>query len=443
MSKLRELMHEREVQGNPVRNAVIGVGMMGAGIVQVMKEMEGMQPSFVADVTTERAKAALLRAGVEEKNIVETDDPIAAERAILQGKYVASAKGDIAADIGCIECVTESTGIPEIGAQMAWKSITAGKNIVMMNVETDVCIGPLLKRMTHAAGKVYTGACGDEPACTIELIDFARSLGLQVVAAGKGKNTPYHPDANCDNIHEYFPALKKISGANPRMICEFVDGSKTAIEMAAIANAAGLKPDVMDLDPTGVGMHGPQCTRDNLHTVFSSKKLGGCLENYDSDVIDYCYGVSPGVFCVVRGNYETAQNTFASMSKGLDGDSVYPLYRPYHLTSIETPLAAAKAVYLKESSIQPLDKLSCEVVCLSKKDLQPGEVIDGIGGFCVRGYMREATKAHSENLLPLALGPGSVVKRPVKAGEFLTYDDVDLNPDAAIVLLRKLQDKMM
>ena len=439
MSKLRELMHERQVQGNPVRNGVIGVGMMGAGIVEVMRQMEGMEPSFVADVTTDRAKAALLRAGIDEKDIVVTDDPDVADRAIRANQYVASSKGEIAADIKSIEVVTESTGIPEVGAQIAWKTITAGKHIVMMNVETDVCIGPLLKRMTLAAGKVYTGACGDEPACTVELIDFARSLGLQVVAAGKGKNTPYHPDANVDNIVNYFPSLKKMDRANPRMICEFVDGSKTAIEMSAIANAAGLHPDLQELDPTGLGMRGPHCTRDNLHQIFAPVSEGGIIQGEAQDVIEYCYGVSPGVFCVVRGDYDTAKESFASFG----GGGTYPLYRPYHLTSLETPLAAAKAALLHESSIAPLDRLSCEVVCVTKKDLQPGEVIDHIGGFCVRGYLRDYDKAKAEGLLPLGLAAGSVVKRPVKAGEFLTYDDVDLNPSSTIVTLRKLQDTLM
>ena len=259
------------------------------------------------------------------------------------------------------------------------------------------------------------------------------------VAAGKGKNTPYHPDANVDNIVNYFPSLKKMDRANPRMICEFVDGSKTAIEMSAIANAAGLHPDLQELDPTGVGMRGPHCTRDNLHQIFAPVSEGGIIQGEAQDVIEYCYGVSPGVFCVVRGDYDTAKESFASFG----GGGTYPLYRPYHLTSLETPLAAAKAALLHESSIAPLDRLSCEVVCVTKKDLQPGEVIDHIGGFCVRGYLRDYDKAKAEGLLPLGLAAGSVVKRPVKAGEFLTYDDVDLNPSSTIVTLRKLQDTLM
>lgn len=326
-----------------------------------------------------------------------------------------------------------------MGARIAWRSITAGKHIVMMNVETDVCIGPLLRHLADAAGTVYTGACGDEPACTVELIDFARSLGLQVVAAGKGKNTPYHPDANVDNIADYFPQLKRMERANPRMICEFVDGSKTAIEMSAIANAAGLRPDLQELDPAGVGMRGPECTRDNLHQVFAPVSQGGILQGEAQDVIEYCYGVSPGVFCVVRGDYETAREAFASFG----GNATYPLYRPYHLTSLETPLAAAKAALLQESSIAPMDRLCCEVVCVTKKNLQAGEVLDKIGGFCVRGYLREYGKARAEGLLPLGLAAGSVMKRPVKAGEFLTYDDVELDPDSTIVTLRRLQDTMM
>ena len=167
MSKLRELMHEREVQGNPVHNAVIGVGMMGTGIVEVMHNMEGMRPSFVADITADRAKAALLRAGIAESDIVCTDDPITADQAIRSNKYVASGNGAACADVPCIDVVTESTGIPEVGAKIAWNTILARKHIVMMNVETDVCIGPLLKKMSDASGIVYTGACGDEPACTV------------------------------------------------------------------------------------------------------------------------------------------------------------------------------------------------------------------------------------------------------------------------------------
>ena len=142
---------------------------------------------------------------------------------------------------------------------------------------------------------------------------------------------------------------------------------------------------------------------------------------------------------MVRGDYETAREAFASFG----GNATYPLYRPYHLTSLETPLAAAKAALLHESSIAPMDRLCCEVVCVTKKELQPGEVLDKIGGFCVRGYLREYGKARAEGLLPLGLAAGSVMKRAVKAGEFLTYDDVELDPNSTIVTLRKLQDTMM
>lgn len=431
MAKLNQLLKERQRQGNPVRNAVIGTGMMGSGIVDVMTQMEGMSASFVADIEVDRAKQALLRAGVAEKNIVVTDDPVQADKAIKSGLHVASTNGLLAADLESLDVVTESTGIPEVGANVALRTITAGKHIVMMNVETDVCIGPLLKRMADSANVIYTGACGDEPACTMELIDFARSLGLEVVAAGKGKNTPWHPDANPETVFNYMPKLKGRPGINPRMISEFVDGSKTAIEMSAIANAAGLLPEVR-------GMHGPTATRDNLHKVFTHKDRGGILSG--TNVIDYCIGVAPGVFCVVTGDYPTAIDTFGGM---FGDDPVYALYRPYHLTSLETPLAAAKAVLLGEAAIAPQDKLFCEVICCTKKELVPGEVIDGIGGFCVYGSMDKADIARKEGLLPLALAQGSVVKRKVKKGEYLTYDDVDLNPDSTIVQLRKLQDKMI
>ncbi|MDL2220178.1 NAD(P)-dependent oxidoreductase [Eubacteriales bacterium OttesenSCG-928-N14] len=434
MSNLNIKLHERELAGAPVRNAVIGVGMMGTGIVDTMTNMEGMSASFVADVSSERAKIALLAAGIKEADIVVTDDPGAADNAIAAGKHVASGCAHLAPELANIDVITDSTGVPEVGADMAFRSITAKKHFVMMTVETDICIGPLLKRMADSAGVVYTGASGDEPAATMELINFARAMGLQVVAAGKGKNTPWHPDANPDNITELVPKFKNIKNVNWHMICEFVDGSKTAIEMSAIANAAGLLPDVR-------GMHGPDATRDNLHKVFTSKERGGVLTN-TTDVIEYCIGISPGVFCVVRGTYPAAKESFASFNKDGNGDDLYPLYRPYHLTSLETPLSAAKAVLLGESSIAPIG-MYCEVITRAKKDLAPGEKIDRIGGYCVLGSMDNAEICRQENLLPLSLAQNSTVKRAVKKGEFLTYDDVELPENSTIVQLRSMQDKLL
>jgi predicted homoserine dehydrogenase-like protein len=426
MSNLREGLIKREKDNNPIRSAIIGTGQMGTGIVDVMNTMDGMKPVLVADVKIEKAKAAFHAAGIDESMYVECDDPIKADEVVEQGKYVVTKDGVISCFMRTIDSVLEATGIPEVGAYIALKTILNKKHIVMMNVESDVVIGPLLKKFADSAGVVYTGVCGDEPAATTELVEFCENLGLEVVCAGKGKNTPLHIDANPDNLFEYFPKAKELVAGNPRMFVEFVDGSKTAIEMTALSNATGLTPDVR-------GMHGPQSDVDGLNKIYRLKEDGGILGKVGT--VDYAVGVAPGVFVVARAKKRNYANTSFI-------DDYITFYRPYHIPSLEAALSVAKAVILHEASIAPLDGPVSETICLAKKDLHIGDTLDGIGGFTVYGSIEIAQKAKEDNLLPLGLSVNASVKREVAKGSYLTYDDVTLDENSTIVVLRKLQDKM-
>jgi predicted homoserine dehydrogenase-like protein len=299
---------------------------------------------------------------------------------------------------------------------------------VLLNVEADVTVGPLLKRMADAAGVVYTGAAGDEPAATLELWTFARTLGLEVICAGKGKNNPLDRSATPETVG----ARAREVGTAPKMLCSFVDGTKTMVEMAALANATGLSL-------TKRGLHGPEASVADLPRIFSSRAQGGILEQ--TGVVDYAIGVAPGVFVVFTTDLPVVVDELRYLKMG-DGPN-WVLYRPYHLTSLETPLSVARAVLQHEATIAPTQGLIAEVITVAKRALRAGEQIDGIGGFTVYGLVDRAEVARSENLLPLGLAQGATLKRNIEEGEPISYDDVEIDDSQTIVQLRRLQDQML
>jgi len=327
-----------------------------------------------------------------------------------------------------LSALVEATGSPEVGAQVAWQAILNGKNIVMLNVETDVTVGWILKRLADRAGVVYTVSAGDEPGAVIELYRFAKALGFQVVCIGKGKNNPVDFFATPDTCRE--EALRK--GMNPKMLCAFVDGTKTMVEMAEVSNATGALPDVP-------GMHGAKVDVPDLPRVYIPKRDGGMFER--DFVVDYSTGkVAPGVFVIFTTDSPHLRQDlkFYAMGEG----PYYILYRPYHLCSFETPLSVAKACFFKEPTINSLHFHS-EVVAVAKRDLSPGQFIDGIGGFDVFGKIYTAQEARSLHAVPIGVIHHAKVLRPVARGEVLTYQDVALDEDSFVVRLRKLQDMVM
>jgi predicted homoserine dehydrogenase-like protein len=303
----------------------------------------------------------------------------------------------------------------------------AKKDVAVLNVEMDVTIGPLLHKIAQDNGVVYAVCHGDEPVEAKVLVDYARDLNFEIVAAGKGKNNPFEPLSTPDSVRE--TATKK--KMNPKMLCSFTDGSKTMTEMVALANTTGLQLSKR-------GMYGPASSIKTLQNTFALQADGGVLDR--PGVVDYCTGdVAPGVFVVVRHNdpYISHEMTYLSMGPG----PYFALYRPYHLASVEAPITVYRAILDRESSLFA-PHLVAEVVSMTKKDLAPGDVIDGIGGFTVRGYADNALDAKRDNLVPIGLVAGAKIIKPIAVGELLTYDHVELNADSLIVKLRKQQDDL-
>jgi predicted homoserine dehydrogenase-like protein len=421
--KLREL-HAR---GTPVTAALIGAGQMGQEILCQAQLMQGFRVPVVVDVTFDRAALAFQMARIAPEQVVRTNDPRQAETAIEAGRFVAATEWPMPMRLSAVQAVIDATGSPEYGVNIALNCIQAHKHIVMMNVECDVTVGPVLRRMADDAGVIYTLAAGDEPAAIIELYRFATALGFEIVAAGKGKNNPLDFHAMPEDLE----SKARARDMSARMLCEFVDGSKTAVEMCSVSNATGLVPDVR-------GMHGAHATRENLHRVFCPQSQGGVLTR--SGAVDFAIGVHPGVFVIFTTDQPRLRRGLIQRDMG-EGPN-YQLFRPYHLCSIEVPLTVVQAVVYGESSGHPLGQPVSECIAVAKQDLKTGQILDAIGGRCYRGSIEVAAVARAERLLPLGLANGCTLKRDVRRDLAISYDDLESIPETQLLQVRQMQDQI-
>ena len=387
-----------------------------------------MIPSLVINRNIEKAINALNSAGICKEDIVVSNSVSEINYAIEKGKFVAAEYMDVASKINDIQAVVDATGVPETGAEIAIDAIGNNKHIIMLNVEADCVVGPILHKLAHESGVVYTGTAGDEPGAVIELYDFAVGLGFEVLAIGKGKNNPINLSANPDSVYE--EALKK--ELKPNMLAGFIDGTNTMIELNCMANATGFVPDVR-------GCHGIESNIDDLKNYLSLKSEGGVLNSYYT--VDYVRGIAPGVYAIFTTNLEEVHNQleYLNMGKGPN----YVLYRPYHLTSLETPLTIYDACVNNDATIAPNYGLVADTVTVAKKDLKAGDRLDGIGGYTVYGSIEKHEIAKREKLVPIGLiNDKAVLTMDVKKGEFITYDMIDLDKNTLLYKLRQQQEEM-
>lgn len=422
-----EGLARRHREGKPVRVGLIGAGQMGTDIIVQTDLMSGIEVVAAADAIPENVFAACKIAGNGKRAPQIADDGAGVARSVAAGRLaVCKSYRDVCTAEG-VDVIIDATGNPNVGAQVALTTIAAGKHIVMMNVEADVTIGAYLSAKAEEAGVVYTLGAGDEPSSTMELVNFLRGLGYPIVAAGKGKNNAFRTDATPDAYVE--EATRR--NMNPRMLVEFVDGSKTMVEMVALANATGLVPDKP-------GMHGPSAPVDALHRTFCPRDEGGLLSR--KGVVDFTVarGVAPGVFAVAEMRHPRLRERMNDLQLG-EGP-YYTFYRPYHLTSLEVPLSAAAAVLYGQSHMRPLPVPSAEVGARAKRDLAPGETLDAIGEYCYRGYALSRSDALALNALPLGLAQGAKVTRRIAKDEYLTHANCTPDERLQIVQVRRAQD---
>ena len=426
MNAINERLLDLEAGGTPVTIGLIGAGQMGQEILCQVQLMKGVRTPVVVEVSFERAELACQMAHLPADRLVRAESAAEAQTAIDAGRIALVTNWRFVPQLKGVQVVVDATGSPELGVEIALESIQARKHIVMMNVECDVTVGPILNRKAREAGVIYTLAAGDEPAAILELYRFARALGFEVVAAGKGKNNPLDISATPEALAD----RAKARDMSARMLCEFVDGSKTAVEMCSVANATGLVPDVR-------GMHGAKAARNTLQQVFCPRSQGGVLNR--AGVVDYAIGVHPGVFVVFTTDQPRLRHGLIQRDMG-NGPN-YLLFRPYHLCSIEVPLTAAQTVIYGESGGHPLERPVAECIAIAKRPLHAGETLDAIGEYCYRGSIDTIEAARKENLLPLGLAKGCVLKREVAMGQPIRYEDLDDMPDTPLLRMRKEQDR--
>ena len=397
---------------------------MGRGFASQCNKFPGLDVSCLVDLDVDRIKKVFKEITDLEPvisgdfetllNALENNQPIGFTDISLISKLP-------------LDVVVEATGVPEIGAQVTESSLKSKKHVAVLNVECDVTIGPLLKKIAEENNVIYTVCHGDEPIEAKALVDFARDLSFEVICAGKGKNNPFEPLSTPDTVAE----KAKAQNMNPKMLCSFTDGSKTMIEMAALANATGLKL-------TKRGMLGPETTVKKLQETYALKKDGGILE--EAGVVDYCTGdVAPGVFVVIKTDdeYVSEEMTYLKMGSG----PYFALHRPYHLASVEAPISIAKILLDNEPSLVCEERIT-EVIAATKKDLMPGDVLDGIGGYCYRGIADIREDAEKENLVPIGLLQNAKVKKSLSTGQLISWDDVEIDESQTIVRLRREQDAL-
>jgi len=423
----RKLQQHAE-SGKLIRTGVVGAGQMGRGLITQLVRMQGLTPAVVSSRNVENAVTALCDAGVDRTDILIANTLSQVNEAMERGKFVATSDLDALTRANLLDCVIDATGIPDVGARVAHDALTHKKHVVMLNVETDVVIGPYLKQLAEREGVIYTGSAGDEPGAVMELYTFAKAIGLDVKVIGKGKNNKLDYSCTPESVQE--EAIRR--KMSPKMLCSFKDGTKTMVELTAMSNATGMIPDA-------IGAHGIVSDVMGLNEKFKLKAEGGILNKYG--VVEFVNGIAPGVFATVTTDSEEVayQMDYLLMGPG----PLWTLYRPYHLGSLETPLSAAKAVIDHEATIVPIDGLVSECITVAKRDLIAGEIIDGHGGYTTYASIAPIEISDQNRYVPYGLVTDTAkMKRSVKKGVLLTLDDVELDQSTLIYKLRKEQDAL-
>lgn len=415
--------------GKTIKVGVIGSGEMGTDLVTQGSLMDGITIAAIATRRPHTALEAIKIAYGDDARGREVSTTAQATAAIEAGK-IAITSAQTLVTTPDIDVIIDATGKPGVAADYDLLAMEHGKHVVMMNVEADVTIGAYLKQQADRLGVIYTVGAGDEPSSCMELIEFASALGLTIVAAGKGKNNPLRHDA----VPDEYRAEAERRNMNPRMLVEFIDGSKTMVEMCAIANATGLVPDVP-------GMHGPDADRDAMAKVLIPKQDGGVLNKMG--VVDYTTGkgVAPGVFVIVKAEHRRIIERMDDLHIG--HGPYYSFFRPYHLTSLEVPLTCARVMLYGRPDMVPRPVPVAEVCAVAKRDLKIGDRFDAIGETCYRSYAMTAADARAAMAVPVGLLEGGTVTAPVRKGELLTRANARPDTGTRLFALRQLQDKML
>jgi predicted homoserine dehydrogenase-like protein len=427
---LQEKLAARVAAGKPVRVGLIGAGKFASMFLAQVPTIAGLEVTVITDLDPDRAKTACRNVGWDMARIART-------------RF-----SDRSADACEAEVVIEATGNPAAGIAHALAAIEAGKHIVMVNVEADVLCGWLLAKKARARGVVYSMAYGDQPALVAEMVDWARSAGFEVAAAGKGtKYLPFYHTVTPDDVWTYYgltAAEAKAAGMNPQMFNSFLDGTKSAIEMAAIANACAL-------EVPSDGLQFPPCGVDDLAHVLRPRALGGMLErdgmvevvsSLERDGRAVFRDLRWGVYVVLKALNDYAAACFKQYGLPTDATGRYAaMYKPFHLIGLELSISALNAV-LRGEATGATRGWRGDVATVAKRALKSGEMLDGEGGYTVYGKLVPAARSLAERALPLGLAHKVRLVSDIAAGAMVRWSDVAIDAGALPVRVRREAEAM-
>ena len=436
---LHKMLRERAAEGNPIRVGVIGAGKFASMFFTQVGTTPGLHIVAVCDLDVARARQSLTATGWH-------GDRFAATSIDEARKTGTTCIGDDAMAIiesGALEVVIDATGDPAAGVRHALAASANGLHMIMVNVEADVLAGPLLAARARDAGTVYSLAYGDQPALIAEQVDWARTAGFHVVCAGKGtKYLPEYHRSTPDTVWDYYgltPQQARDAGMNAKMFNSFLDGTKSAIEMAAVANATGLRAP-------SAGLSFPPCGTHELAQKLKPKSDGGLLEG--SGMVEVISSLtrdgSPvendlrwGVYVTFEAPTDYAAACFAQYGVSTDQSGRYAsLYRPSHLIGLELGVSVACAALRGEATGAPL-AFDADVVATAKRDLAAGEQLDGEGGYTIWGKLMPARDSVEIGGLPIGLASGVTLNRPVAANQCLRWSDVEVDASSQAVIVRR------
>jgi len=438
MSLIQQLK-ARAAAHKPVRVAIIGAGKFGSMYLSQVPRTPGVHLVAVIDLSPERAKTSLARVGWSE---VQFGAKTLAEAAKTGATLITDdAEAVIASDH--IDMVNDSTGSPAAGVLHALLCCEHRKHIIMVNVEADVLAGPLLARRAAQAGIIYSMASGDQPALIAELVDWARTIGLEVVCAGKGtKYLPvYHQSTPQTVWGHYGFSEEQVAGGdfNAQMFNSFLDGTKSALEMAAVANGCDLLP------PTD-GLLFPPCGVDDLPHILRPASEGGILaqkgtvevvSSIERDGRPVFRDLRWGVYAVFEAPTPYVMDCFAQYGLKTDSTGRYAaMYKPYHLIGLELGISVA-SIALRGEATGATGDWRGDVVATAKRALKAGETLDGEGGFTVYGKVIPAADSLRMGGLPIGLAHHMVLKRDMAAGQVVSWNDVDFDATSQVVQVRR------
>ncbi|MGA8054370.1 MAG: Gfo/Idh/MocA family oxidoreductase [Burkholderiales bacterium] len=440
---LHSMLLKRAAEGKPLRVGLIGAGKFAAMYLAQVPKTPGIHLVGIADLSPANARANLVRIGwTPDRHSAASLDAAAKQGGTHLGDDWRALVAHSAIDI-----VIEATGNPIVAVEHALAAFGNGKHVVMVTVEADAVCGPLLARKAAEAGVVYSLAYGDQPAIICDLVDWARAAGFNVVAAGRGhKWLPHYVQSTPDTVWEYYglsPEQAKIGGLNPKMFNSFLDGSKPAIESTAVCNATGLTPA-----PWGLSF--PPSSVDDLPFVMRPREEGGHLHHkgqvevassLETDGRAIPYDIRFGVWVVFEGDTEYIRRCFSEYGVRTDPSGRYAcMYKRWHLIGLEVGISVASVGLRREATGGPTG-FRADAVATAKRDLAPGEILDGEGGYTVYGKLMPAAASLALGGLPLGLAHNVKLVNGVGAGQPVRWSDVRVDDSIAAVRFRREMER--